>query len=94
MSAISDKTQTHDSVVDTVRTYLGELETDDRVAAYIAEGRALAEIVAPLGLPEDIVAAVRVYPLFRGGILKNDSLKNNEFERSAKIFPRQVKKAI
>jgi GTP pyrophosphokinase len=86
MSAFSDKTRTHESVHDAVRAYLGELDADDRSAACIAEGLAVAEIVAPLGLPEDIVAAVRVYPLFRNGVLKDDSLKNNEFESISRFI--------
>jgi GTP pyrophosphokinase len=76
MSASSDKTLTQESNLDVVRAYLSDLDGDERVAACIAEGRAIAEIVTPLGLPEDIVAAVRIYPLIRGETVKDESLKN------------------
>ncbi|MBT8104916.1 MAG: bifunctional (p)ppGpp synthetase/guanosine-3',5'-bis(diphosphate) 3'-pyrophosphohydrolase [Woeseiaceae bacterium] len=77
---------TRESVHDAVRAYLRELDTDEHVAAFIAEGRAVAEIVAPLGLPDEIVAAVRVYPLFRGGILDADSLKNKALEGVSRLI--------
>ena len=86
MSASSDKTMTQESVLDTVHAYLADLDEDARVAACVAEGRAVAEIAAPLGLPDDIVAAVQVYPLFRNDILNEESFKNSELETLSRFI--------
>ncbi len=63
--------------VEAVRSYLDELPPKDGLASAVEEGRRIADIVAPLGLPETLHAAVLVYPLYRDGILSNKALQNN-----------------
>mgnify|MGYP001814736749 FL=1 len=66
-----------DGVVATVRHYITILPAKDGLDACIAEGKAIADIVEQLGLPEEILAAVYVYPLFRDDFLNTKSLQNN-----------------
>jgi GTP pyrophosphokinase len=66
-----------DDVVGTVQSFLGSLPEQDRLKSAIEEGRQIAEIVAPLGLPQELLAAVHVYPLHRENLLGRNSLQNN-----------------
>ncbi len=66
-----------DDVVGTVQSFLGSLPEQDRLKSAIDEGRQIAEIVAPLGLPQELLAAVHVYPLHRENLLGRNSLQNN-----------------
>ena len=61
-----------------VRNYLDGLPSKDGLDNALDEGRRIAEIVAPLGLPESLLAAVLVYPLYRDGFVSSKSLQNNE----------------
>src|SRR5210317_178457 len=63
-------------IVEAVRTYLDSLPDQDGLATCIAEGRAIAQILEPLVLPNPIIAAVHAYPLFRDEFLKSNSLQN------------------
>lgn len=69
-----------DGVVTAVRQYLDGLPAKDGLDECIAEGRAIAGIVEPLGLPEHILAAVHAYPLFRDEYLSSNSLDNNDLK--------------
>ena len=69
-----------DGVVTAVREYLDSLPAKDGLDECIAEGRAIAGIVEPLGLPEHILAAVHAYPLFRDEYLSSNLLENNELK--------------
>lgn len=69
-----------DGVVDTVRHYITNVPASDGLEACIAEGKAIAEIVGQLGLPEEILAAVYVYPLYRDELLSSKSLENNDLK--------------
>jgi len=69
-----------DGVVSAVRDFLADLPAKDGLDACLAEGRRIAGIVEPLGLPHRILAAVYAYPLFRDGMLNNNSLKTNELK--------------
>ncbi|MCP4300211.1 MAG: bifunctional (p)ppGpp synthetase/guanosine-3',5'-bis(diphosphate) 3'-pyrophosphohydrolase, partial [Gammaproteobacteria bacterium] len=70
----------HGGAIAAVQDYLVGLPEKDSLASAIAEGRELAAIVAPLGLPDQLLAAVHVYPLYRENILSNKSLQNNELK--------------
>ena len=69
-----------DGVVTAVCDYLAGLPAKDGLDACIAEGRRIASIVEPLGLPQRILAAVYAYPLFRDEMFKANSLQNNELK--------------
>lgn len=60
-----------------VQNYLDGLPPKDGLDSALDEGRRIAEIVAPLGLPESLLAAVLVYPLYRDGFVNAKSLQNN-----------------
>ncbi|MGB5332067.1 MAG: bifunctional (p)ppGpp synthetase/guanosine-3',5'-bis(diphosphate) 3'-pyrophosphohydrolase [Woeseiaceae bacterium] len=65
-----------DDVVGTVQSFLGRLPEKDGLRGAIDEGRQIAEIVAPLGLPQELLAAVHAYPLYRENLLDSNSLQN------------------
>ncbi|MCH5374734.1 MAG: HD domain-containing protein, partial [Planctomycetes bacterium] len=76
MSATSHENMPDSGVVAAVRQLLDDLPEKEGLAACIAEGQAVADIVMPLGLPDKILAAVRAYPAFRDGFLNSKSLEN------------------
>lgn len=60
-----------------VQTYLDGLPQKDGLADAVDEGRQIAAIVAPLGLPQELLAAVLVYPLVRDHFLTIKDIENN-----------------
>ena len=80
MSASSAENSAREGVVARVDEYLGSLAVKDGLRECIAEGQAIAAIVEPLGLPDDILAAVHAYPLFRDDFVSVKSLENNELK--------------
>jgi GTP pyrophosphokinase len=78
MSATGPENTPEDGIVAAVRRFLDELPQKDGLNNCIAEGRAVADIVSPLGLPDEILAAVHAYPAFRGGLINLKSLENNQ----------------
>ncbi|MGB5688306.1 MAG: bifunctional (p)ppGpp synthetase/guanosine-3',5'-bis(diphosphate) 3'-pyrophosphohydrolase [Woeseiaceae bacterium] len=80
MSASSAENSAREGVVARVDEYLGSLAVKDGLQECIAEGQAIAAIVEPLGLPDDILAAVHAYPLFRDDFVSVKSLENNELK--------------
>ena len=54
-----------------------DLPAKDGLDSCIREGRAVARIVEPLGLPERILAAVHAYPAYRDGFINSKMLENN-----------------
>ena len=69
-----------------VETWLATLPPGDAAAAAIGEGREVAAIVEPLGLPRSLVAAIRAYPLFRDGIVDEKSLQSNELKDISQLI--------
>ena len=65
------------AVVTDVRAYLDDIPEREGLAEARAEGDAVAEIVAPLGLPDPILAAVHAYPLYRNGFISEKSFSDN-----------------
>jgi len=78
MSAPSAETTAPEGVVAAVCDHLAGLPEKDGLRACLDEGRAIADIVAPLGLKPNIVAAVHAYPAFRDGFLDINSFKTRE----------------
>ena len=80
-TSVDDGAQVDDeSIVTDVRSYMDDLPVVEGSRACIDEGRAIAGIVKPLGLPHKILAAVYAYPLYRDNILKSKSLQNKELK--------------
>ena len=86
MSATGPENTTHDGVVASVRRFLDELPEKEELIGCIAEGRAVAEIVAPLSLPEEILAAVHVYPAFRDDLVSLKTLDNNKLSNISRYI--------
>ncbi len=72
-------------IVAVVRDFLGGLRDLDGLDVAIEEGRQIAAIVEPLGLPQKIIAAVHVYPLFRDGIINDKTLNNNNLSELSRF---------
>ncbi len=75
---------------DAVAGLLGSLPDSPAADAARAEGEAIASIVRSLGLPEDVVLAVRLAPAVRDSVLDVFSLKNNELENISDIVSELV----
>ena len=69
-----------DGIVDAVREYIAALPDKDGLDSCVNEGQAIAGIVAPLGLPPRILAAVLAYPLYRDGMLNDKSIQTNNLK--------------
>ncbi len=67
-----------DNIVAKLRDFLRALPKKDGVDDAIKEGEQIAAIIEPLGLQPKILAAVYAYPLFRGRILNENDLQNNQ----------------
>jgi GTP pyrophosphokinase len=78
MSSSSEEPRPTPEAVAAVRQLLDDLPEKDGLAACIDEGRTVAEIVAPLGLPGEMLAAIHAYPAFHAGILPLKALDNIE----------------
>jgi GTP pyrophosphokinase len=85
MSASDAEISNDEDIVDTVRDYLDGLPDKEGLASCVAEGRAVAQILEPLVLPNAIIAAVHIYPLFRDEILSLKSLQNNKLNNLSRF---------
>ena len=86
MSAPSAEITSGDAVVAAAREVLDSLPDKPGLAACIDEGRAVAAIIEPFGLPSDIVAAVHAYPAFREGFLDSKTIENRELKELPRLF--------
>ena len=86
MSASSAEITSGDAAVVAVQDYLDSLPDKPGLAACRDEGRAVAAIAEPFGLPPDIVAAVYAYPAFRDGFFDPKTIEN----RDLKELPRHL----
>ena len=80
MSATSAENSAREGIVAIVDKYLGNLPDKDGQRDCIAEGKAIAAIVEPLGLPANILASIHVYPLFRDELISINSLENKSLK--------------
>jgi len=71
--------------VATVRAFIDELPPQEGLASAIEEGRQIAGIVEPLGLPRELLAAVHLYPLYRDGFCSKTILQNNVLEEISRF---------
>ncbi|NNC77014.1 MAG: bifunctional (p)ppGpp synthetase/guanosine-3',5'-bis(diphosphate) 3'-pyrophosphohydrolase [Woeseiaceae bacterium] len=75
-----------DGILQSVDALLATLERSDTVRLALDEGEAIAGIVESLGLPPDVIAAVRLCPLFREKIIDENLLKNNELQSISNLI--------
>ena len=78
MSSSSSETSSYDTAVVAVREFLDGLPDRPGLAECLDEGRAIAAIVKPFGLPAEILAAVYAYPPFRDGFFDPKNIENRE----------------
>ena len=74
------------NIVETTRTLVDALPSEPGLDASAREGREIAAIVASLGLPDDVVAAVHVYPLVRDGYISDNYNNNNALSSLSRII--------
>ena len=72
-------------ILNITRSFLEAMPGSAAVTGAIAEGREIAAIVELLGLSEELLAAVHVYPLVRDGLLDLNSLDNNKLAVLSRI---------
>ena len=75
-----NSTDAQNDPVATVRAFVDELPPKEGLAQAIEEGRQIATIVEPLGLPRELLAAVHLYPLYRDEFVSKKTLQNNILE--------------
>ena len=86
------KPENHDNgaeqadIVAAASDFVGALQPRPGLQQAVQEGDAIAAIVASLGLPQDVVAAVHLYPLFRDGFVEDDSLNNSELSSLSQVI--------
>ena len=73
------------AIVERARQLIATQASSQEAQAAINEGREIAEIVQSLGLPDELLAAARLYPLVREEILDDKTLKNNNLESISRI---------
>ncbi|MDH3266177.1 MAG: HD domain-containing protein, partial [Gammaproteobacteria bacterium] len=66
--------------------FVDALPDNAATAAAIAEGQQVASIVAALGLPKDLLAAVCLYPLIRDEIVDINVIENNELSTLSQMI--------
>ena len=76
----------HEAPVAAVRAFISELAPQDGLDHAVAEGRAIAAIVEPLGLPPELLAAVRLHPLYRDGFISIKSLQNSKLSSISRFI--------
>jgi GTP pyrophosphokinase len=70
-------TNTVDKIVAKTRDYLESLPSKAGLPEACAEGEQIAAIVEPLGLPQEIIAALHAYPLVREKFISIKDIENN-----------------
>jgi len=70
----------HSDDVGFVRSWLAELPAQDGLEEAKDEGRRVAAIVEPLGLPSNLIAAIHLYPAYREGFINDNDLQNNSLK--------------
>jgi len=73
------------NIVATTRTLVDALPSRPGLDASIREGRDIAAIVTSLGLPQDVVAAVHIYPLVRDGFIDDNYNNYNDLASLSRI---------
>ena len=87
----ASRTENHDNgaerggIVSAAREFVAALPGTPASDAAAREGAEIAAIVSALGLPDDVVAAVHLYPLIRDGCIDENQSKNKLLEDLSRI---------
>lgn len=74
-----------DDIVAAIRKIIADLPAATGLHRAIQEGEQIADIVDPLGLPPEIIAAARIYPLCREKFIDNNYLINNNLPAISRL---------
>ena len=74
-----------DDIVAAVGKIIADLPDTTGLHSAIQEGEQIADIVGPLGLAPEIIAAVRIYPLCREKFIDNNYLINNNLPAISRL---------
>ena len=74
------------NIVSAALEFTAELPESPATAALIAEGKAIADILEPLGLPSRLRAAVLLYPLVRDGVADSRGLQKSQVSGLAELI--------
>ncbi len=77
---------TSEQLDDRVPALLAEVPDSAAAKAAIAEGKAIAEIVSMLGLSDQLLAAVRIYPFVRNELISEKTLQNSHLDDLSRII--------
>jgi GTP pyrophosphokinase len=84
-SELQDRQSQPDQLITAAQQFVAEMGSRAETRQLREEGRAIADIVASLGLPSSVVAAVYIYPLLRDGKLTVSRLEASEIGELADI---------
>ena len=73
------------NIVSAALEFTSELPDSPATAALIGEGKAIADILEPLGLPPRLRAAVLLYPLDRDGVADSQGLQKSQVAGLAEL---------
>jgi len=73
-------------IVNAARQFVDALPEKEGLSAAITEGREIAAIVESLGLSDNLLAAVHLYPLIRDDCIDENTLNNNGFSSISRII--------
>jgi len=73
-------------IVNAARQFVDALPEKEGLSAAITEGREIAAIVESLGLSNNLLAAVHLYPLIRDDCIDENTLNNNGFSSISRII--------
>ena len=94
---VVSKPENHDNgaeqadIVAAARDFVAALPSRPGLREAVRDGEAIAAIVASLGLPQDVVAAVHLYPLVRDGFLDNDTINNSKLASISQVVQSLVR---
>ncbi|MDX1506782.1 MAG: bifunctional (p)ppGpp synthetase/guanosine-3',5'-bis(diphosphate) 3'-pyrophosphohydrolase [Woeseiaceae bacterium] len=74
------------AIIESVDALIGGLPRGPALDAAVSEGNAIADIVASLGLPPNVLAAVRLSPLIRANLVDDKALQNNNLDELSRII--------
>jgi GTP pyrophosphokinase len=76
----------HQNLLAAVSTFIETLPPVDALQPAIEEGRQMAAIVEPLGLPAELLAAAHLHPLYREKIITDKQLKTSKLPNLSRIL--------
>jgi len=86
MSVATRENRENSGDLASVETLISALPISAEISAAVDEGRQICDIVQSLGMPADVLSAVRLQPLFRAGFVDEKVLVANKLEGISKLI--------